>query len=181
MANLLPIAVTQYRVKRIAFDGLDENLLRARFKDGRISGLLIEDLLAYVYRNVTRSGDEGTPYDIFLSVDGRPLRYQCKTANWKKPSSAFDLKPSYMKGKGRRYDRQQMEEHFRLIDGFALVDLSGMPDLTIWTLPVSSLLDTIGEKSCSVKIAECDNRVAVAPTRHLAPPHDSTWLSAQAS
>lgn len=162
MANLQPAGVTQYRITKIAFDDIDVNLLRHKFKDGRIFGLLVEHLLEHRFRNVTRSSDAGTPYDILLTHGRQHLSYQCKVANWSKPSENFDLKPSSMKGTGRRYDRPTMERHLQSIDGFVLIDTSQMPDLTIWTMPVEVILDAVSDKGCSIKIRDCDQRVQQA-------------------
>jgi hypothetical protein len=159
MANLLPIGKTTYVVKDIRFDNIDQNIIYAKFKDGRITGLLIEHLYDYVYRNVTRSGDEGTSYDLFVRNGNSTLHYQSKVAVWRQPSDAFDLAPSYMKGKGRKYDKEQMLAIHNALDGYVLTDLSELPKLTIWTLPSPALINCIGEKSAKVKIRDCDQLV----------------------
>lgn len=156
MANLLPIGKSSYVVKEIRFDDIDQNILYAKFKDGRITGLLVEHLYAHIYRNVTRSGDEGTPYDLFLRDHDHTLHYQSKVAVWRKPSDAFDLAPSYMKGKGRKYDKAEMIAIHNSLDGYVLTDLSELPKLSIWTLPSSALLSYIGDKSAKVKIRDLD-------------------------
>ncbi len=147
-----------YRINNIVFDKIDINILHAKFKDGRIMGLLAEHLIDNVYRNATRSSDEGTPWDIHLRDGNRIFTYQCKVANCKTPSAKFDLKPSRMKGVGRKYDRQQMEEHLCQIDGFILVELSQFPVLTIWTMPVACIHDSVTDIGCSVKVDSCDER-----------------------
>lgn len=169
MANLLPVGKASYVVKEIRFDDIDQNILYAKFKDGRITGLLVEHLYAHIYRNITRSGDEGTAYDLFLRDHNHTLHYQSKVAVWRNPSDSFDLAPSYMKGKGRKYDKAQMLAIHNSLDGYVLTDLSDLPKLSIWTLPSSALVDCIGEKSAKVKIRDCDHLVAVSQRASTSP------------
>lgn len=163
MANLLPTGKTIYVVKGIRFDEIDQNIVYAKFKDGRITGLLIEHLYAHIFRNITRSGDEGTAYDLFLRDHGHTLHYQSKVAVWRKPGDSFDLSPSYMKGKGRKYDQAEMLAIHNSLDGYVLTDLSELPKLSIWTIPSSMLLSCIGEKSAKIKIRDCDRLLASEP------------------
>jgi len=162
MANLNAIGKTSYAVKEIRFDNIDQNIIYAKFKDGRITGLLVEHLYAHIYRNVTRSGDEGTPYDLFVRDNGTTLHYQSKVAVWREPSDSFDLSPSYMKGKGRKYDKSKMLSVISQLDGYVLTDLSQLPTLTIWTLPAQALLPLVGEKSFKIKLRDCDNLLETA-------------------
>lgn len=165
MADLIPQGITKATIEPVNWGGIDQNIIHHMFKDGRITGLLIEHWFNHAYRNVTRSGDEATPFDLYLRCKGQTLHYQSKVSNGK----PFDLAPSYMKGKGRKYNEAEMRRAVSSIDGYVLTDLSLFPALTIWTVPAALIVPLIGEKSCKVKQAICDELAAapLAETRQL--------------
>lgn len=165
MTDLSPQGITRATIEHVTWGGIDQNIVHHIFKDGRITGLLIEHWFNHNYRNITRSADEATPFDLYLRCKGRTLHYQSKVSNGK----PFDLAPSYMKGKGRKYNKAEMYGAVSSIDGFVLTDLSMFPTLTIWTFPAALIVPLIGEKSCKIKQSTCDE-LAIAPmvkTRQL--------------
>lgn len=159
MADLTPHGITTELITPVSWGGIDQNIVFHLFKDGRVTGLMIEHWFDHHFRNITRSGDEATPFDLYLRHNKKTLHYQSKVTNGK----PFDLAPSYMKGKGRKYDELGMREAMASIDGYVLTDLSDFPRLTIWTIPTWALRQQITAKSCKVKLQQAADLARLKP------------------
>lgn len=159
---VLPLnGVIKYTVDPISYGPLDTDLLKYKFKDGRITGLLLEDLYDALFRNVTKSSDKSSEWDLFVVDNHRSYHYQSKVISSGK--SEFDLSPSYMKGKGRKYIEKDMHDIMRRLDGYVLTDISNFPDLVIYTLPAKPLYSFVGPKSAKIKRAQLEPLCVQAP------------------
>ena len=106
-----------------------EQRLHVEFKDGRIAGLVNEELIAEVF-GMTRMRDQGAPYDLLHQPRGEvePLKLDAKGLNAKYGVSFL---PSNQKGKGRKKDLPAYHERRAFLDGYIVVDLRGSPRFTI--------------------------------------------------
>lgn len=160
---VLPLTgVLKYTVDPISYGPLDTDLLKYKFKDGRITGLLLEDLYDALFRNVTKCSDKASEWDLYVTENSHSYHYQSKVISSK--SSTFDLSPSYMKGKGRRYNETEMSAVIRRMDGYVLTDISQFPDLVIYSVPARPLYNFVGPKSAKVKLQQLRPLCIDAPT-----------------
>ena len=163
---ILPLnGVIKYTVDPIAYGPIDTDLLKFKFKDGRITGLLLEDLYDGLFRNVTKCSDKASEFDLFVTDKHNSYHYQSKVIS--SGSNSFDLCPSFMKGKGRKYDEDKMHGIIRRLDGYVLTDISNFPDLVIYTLPARSLYSYVKERSAKIKLNQlqplCREPMTLAP------------------
>ena len=131
---------------KISYGNIPINTLYELFKDGRITGLLIEHLLGHSFRNITKSGNAGEAFDLFESTTRKV--YECKSAK----DISFDIAPSHMKGQGRKFNRDECENRILAVDGIILCTLKYFPILQFATLriPEDISLISITDKGAKV-------------------------------
>ena len=159
MNILQPKCKFRYDLTRIHFDELPPDILYRIFADGRIGGLVVEHLFAFLFDNVKRADSERAPYDLEVQHEGDILLYQSKVGHRRTENSSIDLSRSRMKGVGRRFDAQACIDDTLDLDGFIVTDLHQLPRLTVWTLPSKQLIRCITEKSFKPKFAKLDQLV----------------------
>lgn len=63
---------------KISIGNIPKNILYDRLNDGRILGLLVEDIISYEFNGITRVLSNGCSHDLIKSDVDTPLRLQCK-------------------------------------------------------------------------------------------------------
>jgi hypothetical protein len=137
---------------RIRLGNIPELILHDRLRDGRIIGLLAEDILPYEFSGLTRVPGNGSSCDIIKSDTSQSVRIQCKSFNTDK-SRSVDLSPSYMKGKGRKFDLVAFVDYIKQFDAYSLIDVTRFPEMVIYTLPVNVVVDAANTTISSAKLS----------------------------
>lgn len=121
----------------VEFMGVPPAILSHLFRDGRISGLLMEHALAAQFRNISVVSDKSAPYDLFIT-DAAPgaQRFECKVMTGKKGA---DISPSAMKGTGRRFNRKAFVKRMRGIDGVIVVRVTNFPSIEVRSFSTEDL------------------------------------------
>ncbi len=117
---------------KIRFGPIKKQILYERFTDGRISGLLAEDLANSLYNNLMKSPTERSSYDI---MDDNGHRYECRTIT---PRGA-NLIPSNQIGKGRQYDAEAHHKKVDSLHAYIFTDIRHSPIFYIVAIPVEQL------------------------------------------
>lgn len=99
---------------------IKKQTLYERFTDGRISGLLAEDLVSALYNNLTKSPAENTPYDL-IDVDGN--KYEVRTVT----KGGVQLIPSAQIGTGRKYDEDKHRVKHDSLYAYIFIDVRDSP------------------------------------------------------
>jgi len=113
-----------------------------RLRDGRIIGLLIEDIISYSFRNIGRVPGNGSAHDLVSTWKGQAWRIQCKSWNSSKDTKCSVI-PSNMKGKGRKFDEERFLSYLEEIDAFLLCDVAGFPKLSLQSFTTDQILDLV--------------------------------------
>lgn len=131
---------------KLVYGDIPTNILHELLKDGRITGLLVEHLLDTSFRNLTKAGGAGEAFDLFESKTRHV--YECKSAR----TAPFNIAPSNMKGKGRKFERLECEARLLDVNGVILCQLDAFPLLEFAVLRVPEDLDlvVISESSATV-------------------------------
>lgn len=121
----------------VEFMGVPPTILSHLFRDGRISGLLMEHALAAQFRNISVVSDKSAPYDLFIT-DAAPgaQRFECKVMTGKKGA---DISPSAMKGSKRAFNRKAFVKRMRNIDGVIVIDITQFPKITLRSFSTADL------------------------------------------
>jgi len=133
---------------RIQIGDVPEMIAYDRLRDGRIIGLLIEDIIANEFNGLTRTAHNGASHDL-IKTDGRvPLRLQCKTFK----EVNVELSPSVMRGAGRKFCAKAFSEYFDGIDGWLLADVSKFPSISFYAVTSESITEHLKftKSGCSV-------------------------------
>ena len=117
---------------RIRFGPIKKQILYERFTDGRISGLLAEDLANSLYNNLMKSPTEQSSYDI---MDDEGNRYECRTITLR----GANLIPSNQIGKGRQYDAEAHHKKVGSLHAYIFTDIRHSPIFYIVAIPVKQL------------------------------------------
>lgn len=104
-----------------------EQRLHLEFRDGRIAGLVNEELIAEVF-GMTRLRSKNAPYDLLHQEPGEvdPLKLDAKGLTDK-----VSFLPSNQVGQGRTKDLPAYHERRAFLDGYVVVDLRASPRFTI--------------------------------------------------
>ncbi len=97
------------------------------FKDGRLSGLLIEHLIESMFLNLTRLKQENSSLDF---IDSKGGRYEVRVIT----KNGVKFIPSHMIGKGRKFNQEGFDEKLAQIDYFLLCDVNNFPKISIFTI-----------------------------------------------
>ena len=122
--------------KQIKIGNIPEMLLYDRLRDGRIIGLLIEDIIANEFSGITRVVGNGCAHDLVKTDCKIPIRLQCKSYK----NNKLSITPSYMVGSGRKYDYDGMISYLDNIDAFVFIKIDDFPELEIITVKTSDLI-----------------------------------------
>jgi hypothetical protein len=119
---------------KISFGNIDSEILYTRFKDGRLFGLLADDLIVYHFRGCKRPNNTcAKGYDIEIPTIGK---IEVKT--FTKHGCCFI--PSYMKGSGRSFNEVKFLDNNNSLSGYCLCDITEFPDVYIVSYRSQELL-----------------------------------------
>jgi len=134
---------------KVMLGNVPEMLLYDRLRDGRIIGLLVEDIIANEFAGLTRTSSNGSAHDLIKTDCRIPMRLQCKSFK----GSHVDVSPSYMKGKGRKFETHLFVDYFSKIDGWIFIDVSSFPVITVYVIDSDSLSTNMILTNNSAKIS----------------------------
>ena len=117
---------------KIKFGPIKKQTLYERFTDGRISGLLSEDLANALYNNVTKSPSEKSTFDI---MDDEGRKYECRTLT----DSGASLLPSSQVGVGRSYNETEHIRKIEALHAYIFTDIRNSPIFKIVAIPIEDL------------------------------------------
>jgi hypothetical protein len=132
----------------VSLGSIPEMRLYDRLRDGRIIGLLVEDIIACEFSGLTRTQHNGASHDLIKTDCRVPVRLQCKSFK----DNHADLSPSYMKGKGRKFCTDAFIEYFDSIDAWIFADISTFPVITVYVIGKEAIQDEIILSASSARI-----------------------------
>jgi hypothetical protein len=94
--------------------------------DGRVMGLLMEHILADQFSNLKYVGGCGT-HDLLMDEG---LKIECKVSG----SNSFNIAPSNMVGKGRKFDDNEFVKRLNILNGFICVYLGNAPIMHVYAI-----------------------------------------------
>ena len=157
MANRLELGVA-YRLGlqgHLKYGSVIPQRLYERFTDGRISGLLNEDLLQSLFTGLTRNDIGGGSHDL---IDREGRKYEARTVT----RHGVNLRPSNQKGQGRRIDDKAAMARRRDLYAFVFVDVRLCPRYRIYAVEAQKL-----GRSMGIKPHEFDELLAEARQKTL--------------
>lgn len=123
-------------VNRVSLGEIPENLLYDRLRDGRIIGLLVEDIIESEFNGITRVKGKGSAFDL-IKTDTTPMeKIQCKSYN----KGRINIAPSSMIGKGRKFNKALFYDYVAKIDIWILANVSKFPSISLISLRTADLL-----------------------------------------
>ena len=105
---------------KVQLGPISKQVLYERLTDGRISGLLAEDLANAIFNNVSKAPSERAPFDL---IDEEGHRYECRTIT----KGGTALVPSNQLGQGRHYDRVAHKKKVDSLYAYLFVDVRDSP------------------------------------------------------
>ncbi len=118
---------------------IPEYALYQKLRDGRIMGLLVEDIIENHFANMTKVRNANAAFDLFLHYEDAYLLVQCKSSK----TNRFCICPSHMKGKGRRFDLDIFLEYLTKFDVFVFAYIAEFPLITVTFMPVRWVADNM--------------------------------------
>ena len=145
----------QYQInlrEKLRYGDIAEQRLARRFTDGRLSGLLNEELVVAHFRGLRLNENAGAAHDLFGDAGER---YEVKTVT----PNGLKFRPSNQYGVGRIRDDAAALERILALTGYILVDVRRMPNVTIYFVSSAALarLAEIGRYELSA--AQFDQRI----------------------
>ena len=101
-------------------------VLYEKLTDGRIAGLLMEEMHNHLFRNVAMAPSRKSSFDLYVD----DLRYEARTIT----KAGVKLIPSSQIGTGRTYDEDAYINKRDSIDGYVFADVRNSPVLRILRL-----------------------------------------------
>ena len=167
---------------KIKFLDIPERELYHFFADGRVTGLLMDQMLNSRYKNLSamRNG-ANKGFDLYQNggdgaTPAKPLLWETKV--WTK--HGCDLAPSVMKGKGRTYDKDEFHANAKkLTGGFIVVDIRQFPAMKVFGITTAQhaalghprkITDDIFHRLIKGKVASTNKVVkeaAIDPKKYL--------------
>ena len=151
---------TRYRVSmldRVQYGPVPKQRLYERFTDGRISGLLNEDMLQTLFIGLTRNDIGGGSHDL---MDQQNRRYEARTIT----NRGVNLIPSNQIGQGRTINLDAIAERRNELYAFIFVDVRNSPNYFIFSIPVD---DPIFEYRRRLSCNQVDGVVSEYPNRTI--------------
>lgn len=119
--------------EKLRYGDITEQRLARRFTDGRLSGLLNEELIVAHFSGLHINEDAGASYDLTGETGER---YEVKTVT----PNGLKFRPSNQYGVGRTRDDAAAQERILSIDYYILVDVRDMPDVTVHFVSSAALV-----------------------------------------
>ena len=98
------------------------------FTDGRKISFILERRIAYEFLKGTIAENEGKAYDI-IAPNGDLWEVRSIT------KGGVYFCPSYMVGKGRKFDLKGFLQKLKVIKGYILADVLEFPNVPFWVIP----------------------------------------------
>lgn len=126
---------------------IDNDAVKAYFRDGRRVSFLLERRIASEVLNGSLAPSEGAGYDV-LDSDGR--KWEVRSIS----SRGIYFCPSYMVGSGRKFDEFGFLEKLDEIAGYVVSDIQQFPVVPYWIIPVEKIQEwwTYGSLGTTTKI-----------------------------
>ena len=105
---------------KMELGAIPKQTLYKRFTDGRISGLLAEDLLNALYNNLTKAPSESSPYDL---LDDNGNKYESRVVT----KRGVNLNPSNQIGSGRSYNEDKHRTKHESLYAYIFIDVRDSP------------------------------------------------------
>jgi len=103
--------------------------VREYFTDGRRVSFLLERRIAHEVIKGRLAPTEGAGYDL---IDPEGLKWEVRSIT---ESTGIYFCPSYMVGKGRKFDKPGFLTKLEDIAGYIVSDIESFPDIPFWILP----------------------------------------------
>jgi hypothetical protein len=107
---------------------IKESDVKKYFTDGRKVSFILERRIAYEFLKGKLAETEGDEYDI-LAPNGDKWEVRSITAG------GVYFCPSYMVGKGRKFELNGFLKKLKVIKGYILADVLKFPDVPFWIIP----------------------------------------------
>ncbi len=117
---------------RMQLGPISKQTLYQRFTDGRIFGLLAEDLANALYNNLTKAPSKTTSYDL---IDGNGNKYEVRTVT----RGGVNLIPSAQIGAGRSYDEVKHQTKHDSLYAYIFIDVRNSPLFYITGVHISNI------------------------------------------
>ena len=101
---------------------IDDAISDELFRDGRIFGLIAENIVSGFFNLDKVYGCEDH------DLESGSFKYEVKCLT----KQGLKTCPSYMVGKGRKYDKEEHQKYLESKDGMFIVDITSFPVLTIY-------------------------------------------------
>jgi hypothetical protein len=135
---------------RLRIGALSIHKLHHALSDGRVLGLLVEDLLACEVHGLAKAEHSGAAHDLFCS--GLRSTYECKTSK----TGSFSVAPSRMKGIGRTFNAADCLEQIKGVDGLLLGNTANFPLIEFAVLRIPDDLLLIKFTKTGAKVSQKD-------------------------
>ena len=138
--------------EKLRYGDIAEQRLARRFTDGRLSGLLNEELAVAHFRGLRLNENAGAEHDLFGDAGER---YEVKTVT----PNGLKFRPSNQYGQGRIRDDAAALERIRALTGYVLVDVRRMPNVTVYFVSSAALVRLAQEGRYELSAAQFDRRI----------------------
>ena len=118
---------------------IPERRLAEVFKDGRVAGLLNEDLAECIFRDMDRVDDRNAPYDLLWHEPGCLMASKIDMKGLTR--NGVNFLPSYQKGKGRKENTAEYFERRNQLDYYIVADIRLSPIFVFTGIPAQTAPD----------------------------------------
>jgi hypothetical protein len=132
---------------RLKIGALTTHKLHHALADGRVLGLLVEDLLACEVNGLAKAERAGASHDLFCAKLRKT--YECKTSK----EGSFSVAPSRMKGVGRKFNAEDCMSQIMGVEGLLLGSTSSFPRIEFAVLRVPEDIDLINMTKSDAKVS----------------------------
>lgn len=133
---------------RVKLGDMPELMLYDRLRDGRIMGLLAEDIISHEFGGITRVKGNGASFDLVKADERIPTRLQCKSFN----GTSVDLAPSSMKGKGRKFNFDLFMDYCESFDAWLFIDIAAFPKMVVHAVTMDTVMKLAQVTNASAKL-----------------------------
>lgn len=140
---------------KVQLGPISKQTLYERLTDGRISGLLAEDLANALYNNMTKAPSQNSGFDLFDS-EGR--KYECRTVT----RGGTNLVPAVQIGAGRKIDLAKHQEKLDYLYAYVFVDVRNSPLFRLVAIEVERL-----ESRLRITPSEFEQLINELPTKNI--------------
>ena len=140
---------------KVKLGPISKQILYERLTDGRIFGLLAEDLVNSIYNNITKAPSQRSSFD-FLDVEGR--KYECRTIT----HHGANLVPAAQIGAGRKIDLGKHKQKLDMLHAYVFVDVRDSPRFSLVAISVERL-----HKKIRISVKEFEELINGLPSKTI--------------